>query len=152
MSAAPALRRVLLPALAILLAPLAASAAEPAAWDQARTTAIATQLAAACDAFQQAVEKQPGTMDVGSGSAAEGFDMTRSARGLREQSRALADHLGKGKGRDATHDEYKSLREIADDVEQSAQRSRLDDPTMAAWAKVADELRQLAPYYEAEAR
>ena len=36
------------------------AAAELAKWDQARVTGIAQQLATACDAFEQAVQRQPG--------------------------------------------------------------------------------------------
>jgi hypothetical protein len=127
------------------------AAADLAPWDQARATGIAKQLAAACDAFDQAVRKQPGMGEVGSGAAGEGFGLGQRSQALREQSLALADHLEKGKGHDKTRDEWRSLKEVADDVEQSGQRSQLDDPTLAAWAKVSDLMRQLAPYYDPKA-
>lgn len=128
-----------------------AARADLAAWDQGRATAIAQQLAAACDDFEQAVRKQPGIDELGEGSAGAGFSLTERARTLREQSRALAGHLEKGKGRDQTVNEWRGLREVSDDVEESAQRAQLLDPTMAAWAKVADLMRQLAPYYDPKA-
>jgi hypothetical protein len=142
---------IVCPAVLAGLLAIPAAADTPAAWDQARTTSIAKQLAKACDDFYNAVEKQPNVGEVGAGSAEMGFSMERRARTLREQSLALADHLEKGKGEPQTRDEFRSLREIADDVEESAQRSPLDDPTMAAWAKVADGMRQLAPYYGVKA-
>ena len=40
---------------------------------------------------------------------------------------------------------------MADDIEEEAQQSSLDEPTMDAWAKVADLLRQIAPYYDPKA-
>jgi hypothetical protein len=126
------------------------AAADLASWDQARVTGIAKQLASACDAFEQAARRQPGAA-LGSGDAQAVFGMQDETRALREQSLALADHLAAGKGHDPTRDEYRSLKEIADDVEEEAQRSALDEPTMDAWAKVADLMRQIAPYYDPKA-
>jgi hypothetical protein len=73
------------------------------------------------------------------------------SRGLREQSLALAGHLKAGKGHDETRNEYRSLKEIVDDIAEQARRSPLDEPTMDAWAKVTDLLRQIAPYYDPKA-
>ena len=70
---------------------------------------------------------------------------------LHEQSRALAAHLAKGKGHDETRNMYRSLKEIVDDTEVQARRTELDEPTLDAWAKVADLLRQIAPYYDPKA-
>jgi hypothetical protein len=136
-------------ALACLVALPAAAGLAP--WDQGRATGIAQQLASACDGFEQAVRKQPGIDQVGAGSAGEGFGLGQQARMLREQSQALAGHLAKGKGHDDTRNEWRSLKEVADDVEENAQRSELDAPTLDAWAKVADLMRQLAPYYDPKA-
>lgn len=108
--------------------------ADLAPWDQARATGIAQQLASACDDFEQAVRKQPGIDQVGAGSAGEGFGLGQQARMLREQSQALAGHLAKGKGHDDTRNEWRSLKEVADDVEESAQRSELDAPCYDAKA------------------
>ena len=124
--------------LACLVAGLsAASAAEPAAWDQARVTAIAQQLAEAGTAWQAAVLRQPEA----------GPRMQQNARTLFEQSTVLAAHLAKGKDRSQTLDYYRGLEEVVDDTEELASRAPLDEPSMDAWAKVADGMRQLAPYY-----
>ena len=140
--------RTLGTALAVSFAALFATAAlaEPAAWDQAQVTTIAKDLAAAGDAWEQAVRRQPG-MTVGSGAAQEEFGLLQKARILREQSGALSAELAAGKGFDKTHDMYRSLKEIVDDTEVNAQRAELDEPTMDAWAKVADAMRRIAPYY-----
>lgn len=138
--------------LALVLGLFAATGAraELAAWDQARVTAIAQDLFKAADAWEQAVRKQPGG-EIGSGDAAPEYGMGLKARVLREQSEALAGHLAKGEGYDKTHNYYRSLKETIDDTEELAQRSELDEPTMDAWAKVADLQRQIAPYYDAKA-
>jgi len=109
----------------------------PAKWDQARVTTLARQLAEAGAAWQAAVLRQPEA----------GPRMQQNAKTLQEQSEALASHLAKGKDRSETLDYYRGLKEVADDTEQLASRAPLDEPTLAAWAKVADLMRQLAPYY-----
>jgi len=127
-----------------------AAAAELATWDQARVTAIAKQLADASDAWELAVREQPGG-EIGSGDAEDQFGIVNKARVLSEQAHALADHLAKGEGHDKTRNYYRDLKEVVDDTEELAQRSELDEPTMGAWAKVADLQRQIAPYYDAKA-
>ena len=138
--------RLLSLALVALLATPAA--AELAQWDQARVTELATQLASACNAFEQAVRENPDTTG-GTGDAA--FGAQENARELHAQSEALAAHLRDGKSHDQTRNMYRSLKEVVDDTEQNTQRAPLDQPVMDAWAKVADLLRQIAPYYDPKA-
>jgi hypothetical protein len=130
-------------AVALFTAP---ARAELAGWDQSRVTGIAQQLAQACDAWEQAVREQPGA-----GAEASEFGLGMKARVLTEQSQALAGHLAKGDGHDKTRNYYRDLKALVDDTEEMAQRSELDDPTMAAWAKVVDLQRQIAPYYDPRA-
>jgi hypothetical protein len=59
----------------------------------------------------------------------------------------LAAHLAKGKDRGQTLDYYRGLKEVTDDTQEFASRNPLDEPSLDAWAKVADGMRQLAPYY-----
>lgn len=135
---------------------VAASFSTPAAadlvkWDQPRVTGIAQQLAAACDAWEQAVRERPDAT-LGSGDAHATLRLQQNARLLREQSTSLVAHLKDGKGHDQTVHSYQALKEIVDDTEEDAQRASLEGPTMDAWAKVADLLRQLAPYYDPKAQ
>lgn len=123
--------------------------AELAQWDQARVTSIAQQLVPAANAWELAVRQEDDT--IGSGTAREESSLRQQARTLREMSAGLAAHLAKGKGHDQTLDLYRSLREVADDTEEAAQRAELDAPAIAAWSKVADLLRQIAPYYDPKA-
>lgn len=137
-------------------AALAVMAASPALaeltpWDQDRVTSIAKELSAAADAWWQALRAQPETGVVGSGDAQDDSSMVDEARTLHEQAQALAGHLANGKGHDQTRDLYRDLEEIVGDQEVQAQRAELGEPTMDAWAKVADEMRQLAPYYDQKA-
>jgi hypothetical protein len=139
-------------ALALLAAAFAAapSGAELAKWDQARATRIAQQLTQACDAWRLAVREQPPEA-IGSGVAREEFGMVQKAQLLHEESRALAAHLAKGEGHDQTLNLYRALKETVDDIEVLSQRAELEEPTLDAWAKVADLLRQIAPYYDPKA-
>jgi len=137
-------------ALALLLVAFPVRA-DLAKWDQARVTSIAQQLAKACDAWRLAVREQPGMAEVGSGYAQEGFDVVHESEGLVEQSQTFADHLAKGDGHDKTLDMYRNMKEMVDDTEEYAERAGLDDPTMNTWAKVADLMRQIAPYYDPKA-
>lgn len=124
--------------------------AELAAWDQARATSIARQLADSADAWEQQVRDQPGGQ-VGSGDAQQVFGLDQKAVALREQTRALAGHLEKGEGQAKTKDYYRDVKELMDDTDQLAQRAELEEPVMDAWAKLIDLQRQLAPYYDPKA-
>jgi hypothetical protein len=111
--------------------------AAPAAWDQARVSALAAQLADAGAAWQAAVLRQPEA----------GPRMQTNARSLFEQSTMLETHLAKGEQREQTRDYYRGLKELVDDTEELASRAPLDEASMDAWAKVADLMRQLGAYY-----
>ena len=121
--------------------------AELATWDQTRVTEIAQQLAKACDAWRLALREQP-SEQIGSGDAFDEFGLLQKAQVLHEQSGALAGHLAEGKGHDETRDLYRALREVVDDTDVQAQQAELEEPTLDAWAQVADLMRQIAPYYD----
>jgi hypothetical protein len=124
------------------------ASAQLATWDQARVTEIAKTLATAAQGWEtQTREAVAGSML----PAEEPDSLPGRARVLREMSDSLAAHLAKGDGYDKTKDQYRSIREVADDTEEAAQRSPLEEPVMDAWAKVADALRQIAPYYDPKA-
>jgi hypothetical protein len=126
---------VIVVGLAAGLATPAASA--PTAWDQAKVTDLAQQLAAASNAWQAAVLRQPEA----------GPRLQQNARTLNEQSEMLATHLAKGDGRDQTQDYYRGLKEIADDTQVLDSQAPFDDLSAGAWAKVADLVRQVGAYY-----
>lgn len=150
-AASPSTVRKLLGALALgSVVAAAPAAAELAAWDQARVTAIAGQWADAADAWQQALRDQPGGQ-IGSGDAEQAFGLGQKAEALHVQTRALAGHLAKGEGYDKTRNYYRDVKELVDDSDELAQRAELDEPTMDAWAKVVDLQRQIAPYYDPKA-
>jgi len=124
--------------------------AELAAWDQARVGEIAQQLAKACDAWQLALRQQPAAQ-IGSGAAFDEFGLGQKNQVLHEQTGALAAELAKGGGYEQTRGLYRAIRELVDDIETQAQQMELDEPTKDAWARVADLMRQIAPYYDPSA-
>jgi len=126
------------------------SAADLAKWDQAAVTGIAKQLPAATERVQTALLDEP-AQTIGSGDAESFFGLQQNARRLHEQGMALAKHLEAGKGYEESRNLYRSFKEIWDDTTVNAQRSELLEPTMDAFAKVEDLLRQLAPYYDPKA-
>jgi hypothetical protein len=140
--------RTLCTVLALTCTALFASTAlaEQAAWDQAQVTAIAKDLAAAGEGWEQAMRRQPGLTE-GSGEAEDVFGMLGESRVLREQSAALSAELAAGKGFDKTHDMYRTLKEMVDDTHVDTQRADLDAPSKEAWAKVTDAMGRIAPYY-----
>jgi hypothetical protein len=123
------------------------AAADLAAWDQARVTSIAQDLATASEAWWQALRRQPAFV----GDAMDENSLLGKSRVLQEMSASLASHTKEGQGHDKTVDQYKSMKEIVDDTEVLAQQAALDEPTMDAWAKVADAMRRIAPYYDPKA-
>ena len=126
------------------------SAADLAKWDQTAVTGIAKQMPAATERVQTALLDEP-AQTIGSGDAESFFALQQNARRLHEQGMALAKHLEAGKGHDETLNFYRSFKEIWDDTIVNARRSELLEPTMDAFAKVADLQRQLAPYYDPKA-
>ena len=112
--------------------------ADLTAWDQARVTAIAQQLAEASVGWEAAVLREPEA----------GPRLNQNARALHEQSATLAAHLAKGDGHDGTLDYYRGLRELADDTQEMLPQAAFAQLSLNAWTKVSDPLGRLAPYYE----
>lgn len=134
---------------ALLLALVAFQArAETAAWDQAAVTSLAQQLATAAKGWEDAARTAPED-PVGSGTADDEASLPQKARTLREMADALAAHLAAGKGQGETRNQFRSIREVADDTVVMTERAMLTADTSAAWAKTLGLVKQLAPYYGA---
>ena len=129
-----------------------AGSAKLAPWDQARVTAIAQQLATACDAWHVALLKQPGGATLGSGFSKDFLQMQQESVFLQQQSASLAAHLKAGKGYDQTVHEYQALKEGFDDAQVDESLAFLDEPTQAAGKKLSDLMHQIAPYYDPRAK
>ncbi len=144
--------RIRLVALAAGFAALVAgaAAADLAAWDQARATSIAQELAKAAHAFEQEVRKMPPATAAG-GTSEASERLRKNSIQLNEQAKALSGHLSAGKGEKETANLYKGMKEVADDTADAARMTMVPEPTMDAWAKFMDELRQIAPYYDPKA-
>jgi hypothetical protein len=130
-----------------LVTPPASAAGE--AWDQARATALAEQLEEAVDRFEAALEKEPAqTAAQGTPESAE--RLREQAKRLQNASQALAGQLGEGEGRTGTRGLYQNVSQLAADSAESARNQMLSEPVSREWARVAETLRKLAPYYEGE--
>jgi hypothetical protein len=125
-------------------------AADLAKWDQAVVTGIAKQLPDATERLQNVLRDEP-AQTIGSGDTESFLGLQQQARRLHEQGTMLDKHLQAGKGHDETLDYYRTFREVWDDTMVNARRSELPEPTMDAFARVEDLLRQLAPYYDPKA-
>lgn len=135
---------------ALLLGLLAFQArAETIAWDQAAVTSLAQKLATAAKGWEDAARTAPEDQ-IGSGTADDEASLPQKARTLREMADALAAHLAAGKGQGETRNQYRSLREVADDTVVMTERAMLTADTSAAWAKTLALVKQLAPYYGVE--
>jgi hypothetical protein len=125
--------------------------AELEAWDQARVTSIAKQLAAAAnDVYNQfyAMHERSGDPV---GEAYESGQLEDTLRAIREQTRHLEKQLEKGKAYDATVGDYKRLREMLDNAHEYIQRVYEEKGLIDAVAKAKVLLHQLDPYYDPKA-
>lgn len=114
-------------------------------WDQAKVSAIAAQLPAAGDAWEQTTRRQNDT--IGSGTSQEVDDITRKARTIHEMCNGLAAHIKKGDGLEQTRDMFFGIKELQDDTNVLAPRANLNDDSLAAWNTLNGLLNELATYY-----
>jgi hypothetical protein len=123
-------------------------AAKLAAWDQARVTDIATQLAPAInDVFVSVNTLQTGSQ-VGSGQASAFLRLKDRVRVARNEARHLARQLQDGRGRPETVHTYSRLMTTVRDAREDGRRMFLEAPTMDKIAAAGDLIRQLTPYYD----
>jgi hypothetical protein len=137
----------LLIALSLALAAVPA-AAELAKWDQAKVTALATQLVKATDALYTTVYKEPGFAGTGAGIEQGSYDLRHTVRRVGEEARHLDAELKAGKGHDATVGAWKHMMELVRDTGVESGRTFMAEDVQKGMAAVKDLLRQLAPYYD----
>jgi hypothetical protein len=116
-----------------------------AAWDQDRTTEIASGLPDAAQALYEAIYDQPAPPGPG---RANWHQLRDTVRRIRMEARHLADELMKGRDRDQTRGAWRQMMEWLRDVEEASRGVMLGDDVMTKLAAVEDLLRQLAPYYD----
>jgi hypothetical protein len=101
----------------VLAAPLGAGAAD--AWDQARATGLAKQLAGACAELYDAFYREPRPAATPGQSKAY-YRLKQLVRRIRSDARVLAKALERGEGRDETQDNYDFLMQVVRRAEDEA--------------------------------
>jgi hypothetical protein len=143
---------VLAVAAALALASPARAAAEAApekAWDQAAVTALAGQLAKACNELYDEYYKTPGSSGgaVGTGQAKDSYRLKHTFRRLEEQTQQLAGALAAGKGLDETTPAVEDIGMLARDARVRLQRMFVQSPLQARIDTARGIWRQMLPYY-----
>ena len=124
------------------------AAAELAAWDQARVTAIAKQLQKASEDLYTSVVEEPGMAPMDEAW----YDTQQSVRLIQTECRHLAAELAAGKGQKQTLPSWRAIGEWVDDVKDDGPRSGFITEDVIARAKTVEGLlEQLRPFYDAKA-
>ncbi|HME72807.1 MAG TPA: hypothetical protein VKM54_23505 [Myxococcota bacterium] len=124
--------------------------AEPAKWDQKRVTSIAQQLAVAVGELRESVRKQPPVSNPPQRKIR--YQALDDLSTWKQVCDSFARSLKAGKGREETYPTYRRIQTIQRDLEEHGRRADVKLDTLNSYAKAADLLRQIAPYYEEEAK
>ena len=124
--------------------------AEPAKWDQKRVTSIAQQLAVAVGELRESVRKQP---EFANSPHAKSRDQALDdLRTLKQVCDNLARDLKGGKGVEETYPIFQRIQTLRRDLDGHGRKADIKLDALNSYAKVADLLRQIGPYYEEEAK
>jgi hypothetical protein len=124
------------------------AAADLAAWDQARVTALAKQLQKASEDLYTSVVEEPDMAPLDEAW----YDTQQSVRLIQTECRHLAAELAKGKGRAQTLASWRAIGEWVDDVKEDGPRSGFITEDVIARARTVEGLlEQLRPFYDASA-
>jgi hypothetical protein len=141
-------------AAALALASSTARAEEKAAehekaWDQAAVTALAGQLAKACNALYDEYYRTPGSSGapVGSGQSRESFRLKHTLRRIESSTQQLAGALVAGQGRDETTPLVEEIGILARDARVLLLRMFVGSPLQARIDTARGIWRQMLPYY-----
>ena len=137
-------------ALALAASLASPASAELAAWDQAKVTAIASQLSDASSSLYSTFYKQ-GPPRLASGQGTDYRALKQKVRRIQSESKELASALAKGDGRDDTLDIYDNLMTLVRDAREDARRVFSTKDVQDAAGKVRQLLNQIAPYYDPDA-
>ena len=124
--------------------------AELAAWDQAKVTALANQLAEASNSLYSTFYKQ-GPPQLASGQGEDYRSLKQEVRRIQSEAKELAAALGKGDGREDTLDIYDNLMDIVRDARDHARRLFTGKDVQDKASAVRQLLNQITPYYDPDA-
>ena len=141
---------VLAIALALVTGWAGGARAELTSWDQAKVTALATQLEEKTKALYDTFYKQP-VPNVGSGQGQDYRRLKQEVRRVRSEARELSAALAKSEGREDTLPIYENLMEVVRSAREHAQGVFTTQDVQARAGEVRQVLNQLAPYYDPDA-
>jgi hypothetical protein len=124
--------------------------AEAAKWDQKRVTSIAQQLAVAVGELRETIRKTPEVAN--SPQRKVRYEALDDLRTLRQVCDNFARDLKAGKSREETYPTFQRIQTIKRDLQEHGRKADIKVDTLNSYAKAADLLRQLTPYYEEEAK
>lgn len=122
--------------------------AEPATWDQKRVTSIAQKLAVSIGELRETIRKQPVASNTPQTKVR--YQALDDLRTMKQVCDNLARDLKAGRGREETYPIYQRIQGIRRDLDSHGRKADVKMDTLNSYAKTADLLRQLAPYYEEE--
>jgi hypothetical protein len=125
------------------------SAAPSKPWDQAAVTALAGQLAKACNDLYDEYYKMPGASGgaVGTGQSKPSYRLKQVLRKIEDQTQQLAGALAAGKGRDETTYQVEDIGMLARDARVQLQRMFVQSPLQTRIDTARGIWRQMLPYY-----
>jgi hypothetical protein len=134
-------------ALTFLLSSAAAVRGQTPAWDQAKATELANQLAKTSSELYDTFYKQP-VPSVASGQSKAYHKLKDQVRRIRTEARVLAKRLGKGEGRAETQGNFDFLMQVVRAAEDNARKVYSTTPVREKADAARAVLTQLAAYYE----
>ena len=139
------------PALADSHAPGEAGASPQAEWDQDRMVILSDEFSKAANDVYSSIYKVQVGYTVGSGQEKAYYRMKDKVRVIKNEARHLSKALTDGKGREETRPMYDRMMVDIRDAREMAKQLFLTESVMDDIAKANDLLRQMSPYYGAQA-
>jgi len=116
-------------------------------WDQGAVSAIANELDGAVTAVEDALRKEPRTVE---GQATNYYRLMQHARRVRQEVRQLQTMLASGAGHDETVGVYENLVAELERTRVTASKVFVTGSVSERVAAARSVLMRLAPYYDAE--
>ncbi|MDJ0785671.1 MAG: hypothetical protein QNK05_02615 [Myxococcota bacterium] len=132
----------------LLLSAGAASASEPATWDQARVTQYAEELVAACSELDGSLAARPTYVTQVNQRAF--YQARDDIRVMNSSAKRLLARLKDGEGRDETHPIYKRISLLRNSAAEEGRKAAIPEDIMAKATAVGGALLKIRPYYEGE--
>jgi hypothetical protein len=139
----------ILPSLALVVLLASSARGELAAWDQAKVTGLAKELATATDALHETFLQQP-PPNLGSMQSQSYHRLKQFVRLLHSEAGALVRSLEAGEGREQTAPMYETLMSLVRSARDEAGRVFVTKDVGERAAAVRRVLNRLGPYYDSD--